>query len=469
MNKKILKLLREKYENRFLDFVIDFFPELTLEHWQFTEAKEIQEHSEELLQRIAIKSGHGIGKSTLVSLIAIWFLICKKNARGYLLASKFAQLKLRLIPEVKMRMEQCELRDLMEANSERMYLKGYKDSAFFEFLSSSPKAETSVAGLHAENILVLVDEASGVSDEIFEVLDTGIANQRGILFLIGNPIGNRKFFWKIFKTPIGKDWRKKTIDSREANRTDPIHINRILETYGEDSDVARVRVYGEFPTSESSLSYITQNDIDKSQTAERSRIDYSEFPIFIGVDPARFGPNASGIVVRQGPCIREVTTRQGLDTVDLAGTVNKLANFYKPTMIFVDTIGIGGGVYDNLKRLKHPVTSVTVSESSMDSEQFANLKMELWHNTKMWLRQSAYLDSKLPGMEDLVNDLLMPGYRFNTNGSMILESKESLDEKYGKSTDLADALVLTMYEFSTDDDLESYSNGGNIDEWGGLV
>lgn len=174
-------------------------------------------------------------------------------------------------------------------------------------------------------------------------------------------------------------------------------------------------------------------------------------PMVVGVDPARFGDDATAIVVRQGRRVRAVRRYEKKSTMEVAGIC---ARFIEATpqmdMMFIDVIGIGAGVYDRLVELGYgdKVRPVNSSESAAEDEKYANKRAECWGGAKRWLEEGPV---QLPPDDDekkvsWLGDLTAPGYTYTSNGALRLEKKEDIKKREGRSPDVGDALALTFAE-----------------------
>ena len=163
-------------------------------------------------------------------------------------------------------------------------------------------------------------------------------------------------------------------------------------------------------------------------------------PKILGVDPARFGDDRSGIIRRQG--LQAVAPRglAKLDNVQLAGLVAQEIKDFRPDAVFVDA-GQGAGVIDVLRSLGYEVTEVPFGGASLQAGRYRNKRAELWGEMAEWIRHGG----ALPEQETtLANELASAVYDFDEAGKMRLEAKDKIKARLGKSPDLADALALTF-------------------------
>lgn len=172
--------------------------------------------------------------------------------------------------------------------------------------------------------------------------------------------------------------------------------------------------------------------------------DTTQRPIW-AVDPARFGSDRTAFCRRVGGVITDITSWQGLDTMQTVGRVKAEYDAQpfnvRPSLILVDSIGIGAGVVDRLRELGLPARGVNVSEAPSMGGMYTNLRTELWFKTKAWLEDRS---CRIPNNEDLLGELTAIRYTFASNGKMAAESKDQMRKRGLRSPDLADAVCLTM-------------------------
>jgi phage terminase large subunit len=213
--------------------------------------------------------------------------------------------------------------------------------------------------------------------------------------------------------------------------------------YGEESNVYRVRVLGEFPKADDDT--VIPYELIEAATV-RDVVANPDAPEIWGLDVARFGTDSSCLVKRKANVVLGIQTWRNLDLMTLTGAVVAEYNAAdkKPAEILVDSIGLGAGVVDRLQELKLPARGINVSESPAMGNTYANLRAELWYKTKAWLEKR---DCKIPNNERLVGELAAIRYGFTSNGKLKIESKEEMRKRGLPSPDVADALVLS---FSSD-------------------
>lgn len=179
--------------------------------------------------------------------------------------------------------------------------------------------------------------------------------------------------------------------------------------------------------------------------ARKARVEGSG-PVVCGVDPARFGGDATGIIFRQGRRAfggRRLVRR---DTMQVAGECIRMLESTAPrvTRLFIDAGGLGAGVVDRLREVGFGsrVSAVNFGSKSLRPERFVNKRAEMWAGMKAWLMDAAQAD--VPDDDALHADLVAPSYSYDSSGRLLLESKDDMKKRGIRSPDLADALALTF-------------------------
>lgn len=397
--------------------------------------------------RMAVASGHGIGKSAVTAWLTHWIMSTRPNARGVVTASTQPQLESKTWGQISAWGKRCITRDWWDVSTGRGSMKMvhtlYPET--WNCFAQTARAENAeaFAGLHAADSspFYLVDEASGVPDAIHEVMQGGLTDGEPFLFAFGNPTRNTGWFHGSFHGQRHR-WTTWQIDSREVAITNKEQIGQWVDDFGADSDFVKVRVRGIFPSA-SSLQFIGRDLVDGAMERElppsRGEI------VVVGVDPARFGSDSSVICTRAGrdarmwPPIR----LRGVDTMTLAARVSEHVNFLRhagqQVIINVDGGGVGGGVIDRLRSVGYEVNEVQFGSRAMDPKKYANRRAEIWGAMKDWLVVGAILKD-----EDLAIDLTSPEYGYTLQDQIQLERKESMKARGLASPDAADALAVTF-------------------------
>jgi len=415
---------------------------------------ELQPHQKQVLEwirdgerRISLRSGHGVGKSCLLAIIMVWHTLLKFPQKTLATAPTKPQLNDALASEVKKWFKALPepLDDLVDITESMVRLKEAPEESFITFRVSKDDSVESIAGLHSDNMLLVYDEASGISEKIFEASAgsmSGGTHGTAITILAGNPVRATGFFYDTHNRLSGR-WKNLKISCFDSDRTGEDFIEDMKARYSENSNQFRVRVLGEWPLADED-GVIPLELVESAVTRD---VEGWDSPIVIGVDVARYGGDYSAIVARKGNVVLDdIKTFQGLDTMSLVGRVQEYLQEYKDEDIdevLIDSIGIGSGTLDRLLELDLdvPIRGINVGESPSMGTDFMNLRAELWFRLRDWLGAR---DVRIPSDERLVTELTSPRYVYTSSNKRKIESKEEMKRRGISSPDIADALCLTF-------------------------
>lgn len=392
----------------------------------------------------AIASGHGIGKSACVAWLIIYFMSTRRYCRGTVTANTGSQLETKTWPELLkwhnlainkhwFNWTATQYTCVLEKNSE----KNWK----FDAVTWSEERTEAFAGSHnaSSAIITIYDEASAIPDVIWEVSEGAMTDGEAYWFAFGNPTRNTGRFRQCFGK-LKHRWRRRNIDSRNVRITKKKKLNQIIEDYGEDSDVARVRVKGQFP-SQGDKQFIPIKLVDDAQNRPDQDFDPGA-PLIMGVDVARHGGDQCVIRFRQGMDARSIPPLKyrGIDADDYADRIAEAMDKYNPDKVFIDSGGGGAQIHDFLMSSGYRTTIVNFGGGTTPESPGANKRAQMYWDCRDWLKHGT-IDKD----QELYDDLIGPEYRTHrTNQKTVLESKEEMKARGLSSPDDGDALVLTF-------------------------
>jgi hypothetical protein len=294
------------------------------------------------------------------------------------------------------------------------------------------------AGVHNyDGVLVIFDEASGIADPIWSVTGGFFTENTPNRFWLAfsNPRRNTGYFYECFNSK--RDfWKTKIVDARTVEGTDKQVYERIIQEYGPDSSQAHVEVYGMFPNAGDDQ-FISSLIVDEAM--KRPKYKDASAPIVIGVDPARFGADATVIAVRQGRDILAITRHKGDDTMETVGRIVEAIEQYSPAMVCIDEGGLGAGVVDRLKEQRYKIKGVNFGNKAKHPQAFGNKRAEMWNDMRNWLKSAS-----IPTDRQLRADLTGPIKKPDSSGTIFLEGKKEMRARGLASPDAADALCVTF-------------------------
>ena len=425
--------------------------------WQRQVLRDISEHIKankgqlemSALQE-AIASGRGIGKSALVSWLILWMLTTRigstvtvsANSENQLRTVTWGELTKWSTMSINSHWWEISATKLVPAQwltelVERDLKKGTRYWAAEGKLWSEENPDAYAGTHNMDGMMVIFDEASGIPDAIWSVADgfftENILDRYFLAFSNGRR--NTGYFFECFHAKRNF-WKGRQIDARTVEGTDKKVYEKIIEEYGEDSDQARVEVYGEFPKSgeDQFISPMVVEDAFK-----REKYKDLTAPIVIGVDPARGGMDSTVIVVRQGRDLVAIKRFKGDDTMTTVGNVIDAIEEYKPVLTVIDEGGLGYGILDRLTEQRYKVRGVNFAWKSKNPIMWGNKRAEMWGSMRDWLKTAS-----IPTDRQLKADLVGPMKKPNSAGTIFLEGKKEMKSRGLASPDAADALAVTF-------------------------
>ena len=419
-------------------------------------------------RRTAVPACHAPGKSHIAARAIAWWVATQPTdtVRVVTTATTYRQVKSILWPHIRRIVNEHGLPG--EVLTTEWKIDG---TVVADGFSPADHNEAAVQGIHAENLLIVVDEAGGISSTIGQALEALMTGGHTRLLLLGNPPTDNMGSWfercchsdlyNVITIPASAtpNFTGEVTGPWVKNLVDKSWVDEVIRTFGEDSPFVQARVYARFPRTTSSA-VIPIDWIEKAQDLESDT-----GRIRLGVDVAADGGDEFVIAAIDGmtASIRHAS-KHNRSAVDVAGKVleeikraEKLhtkRGIADPVMIKIDAIGVGWGVSSLLEewgadgRHDSVVVPVNVAQSAYDREQFANQRAEMW-----WIGREA-LQPDETGSQELALDidqrtlmqLAAPSYRSNSSGRIQIESKADMAKRGVGSPDRAEAILLALFE-----------------------
>lgn len=389
--------------------------------------------------RVAVKSCQGAGKTSTLTWMTMLFLLTLEDCR-ILITAPSAQLLDRVfysefqkwyarLPEI--------FKAFFEVKKESVHIKG-KPYQMASLVTGNPTNIEGIQGGHATNYIIFADEASGLEEKVFDTLLGTLGAGSGRFIMTSNPVRNSGRFYEIFASD-NKRWEKITFSALVSAQISKNWIEDMREMYSEEDDNWRIRVLGEFGRF-GEQQFIPSSTIE---TAARNFIDYkvyANYPKIAGVDVARFGADQTVFTLRQGPKLVDITKFSNLDTMEVSARVIDYAQRFSPSTIYIDSIGVGAGVFDRCSELGLPVKEVVVSHKSTKPNVYANFRAQLWGELRDWMSNGG----DIPDDRDLLSQLNSMQYTYNNKMQILLMTKKDIKRMGLPSPDIADSLALTF-------------------------
>lgn len=401
-------------------------------------------------RKISIRSGRGTGKSSSIAWLAIWFLLHRPSVKILITAPSSAQLFDALFAEIRRWIDDLEpiYKDRLDVKSDRVELRAAPAECFITLRTARKESPESLQGLHAPFMLTIVDEASGVEENVYEAISGSMAGANRHIVLLGNPTRTTGMFYDTHHV-LRDQWTTFGWSCIDAPRVPPEYVEEQRRKWGADSNQFRVQVLGEFPLADED----TVIPLYLIESAMERTIEQPFNPDEVwGLDVAGDGDSSDRTVLfkRAGRDARRgVCEWRNLDPMGIVGRVKQQydASARKPIAIMVDAIGMGAGVAARLRELNLPAVAVNVSESPAlepppGEPGYVNLRTELWHKGREWLEKR---DCAMPKDDDLQVELASCRYKApRSDGKVQLEFKKDMKARIGRSPDKADAFLLTF-------------------------
>ena len=420
---------------------------VTLEPWQAKLLKDLDSGQ----TRLSIRSGNGVGKTMIIAVIALHYLLFRNDVKIPVTSPSSGQLSDGLIPECHKWLNKLPnfLQDKLHTTENRIVRKDNPANNFISFRTARKESPEALQGIHARFVMCLVDEASGVPDVVFEAAKGTMSTSGAIFIMISNPTRLSGYFYNSHNR-LKHRWRTYKVSSFDTSRVDMSFVQEIEETYGEHSDQYAVKVLGEFPSQEDEA-LIQRPDVVSAFARE---IECTGTDIVMGVDPGR-GGDLSTLCFRSGNWAWGFAGQGYSDTMRTAAWCKEAYDVQsrktnKPiSAIYVDSIGIGAGVADRLREFGLPAVDVNVAESASMKHKYPRMRDELWYKGKYWLEtHNVKLDVPDVQLQDkIVAEFTAPLALFTAQGKDAVESKLQMKKRFIKSPNYADCWVHTfMYE-----------------------
>jgi hypothetical protein len=407
-------------------------------------------------RRTAVQSCHAIGKSYLASRLVAWWLSAHEPGTAFVVstAPTFQQVRGVLWREVGRAHRKADLSG--RVNQTEWWI----DDELVAFGRKPADTDpTGFQGIHAEFVLVILDEACGIPLDLWTAAGSLAANDRSRMLAIGNPDDPGSHFAEVCKP--GSDWnliRVGYMDTPNFSGEEipeklkplligPVYVDEMRHDVGEDSAPWISKVLGEFPD-DADDGVVRLSAVRACMAPDQ--VHDATTPVELGWDVGA-GGDKSVVWLRHGPkAVKAFYPRGGSDAMQQVGEVVKIINDTDATSVKVDVIGIGWGVAGRLEELrkegthKARIVKVNVGAASMRPARFPKLRDQLWWEVGRQLSEDGAWDLSACD-EALVAQLTAPKYAPDSAGRIKVEPKAETRVRIGRSPDDADALLLAFY------------------------
>ena len=400
-------------------------------------------------QRLAMKACKGPGKTCVIAWLCWNFLATRPHPKIAATSITSDNLSDGLWTEMSKWQNQSDyLKEKFQWNKTRISSIDHPETWWMSARTWPKSADTSqqadtLAGLHADYLLFVIDEAGGIPDAVMAAAEAGLATGIETKILIaGNPTHlegplyractSEKDMWFVIEI---------TSDPDNPERTPRVSIQWArdqIRKYGKDNPWVLVNVFGTFP--KTSLNKLLGPEEIDAAMSRHLRVDQYDFAQKrLGCDVARFGDDSTIFFPRQGLAAFKYAEMKGLRTNEIATRLISAKTRWRSELEFIDdTGGYGAGVIDAMVSLHHNPQGINFSAKAQNP-RFVNIRAEMHWRMAEWVKKGG----ALPKCETLKKELLEPHYFF-VNNRLQIESKEQIKDRLGFSPDRSDALCLTF-------------------------
>lgn len=394
---------------------------------------------------VTVVSANGCGKSTIASWCVAYFQSCYKDAQSWIVAPTTHQ-----IWGITWRSVRHSFASARRKLEGEMFAKRWEIGPKWYATGISTDKEEQFQGVHASDanapLFVVVDEASGVKDYVYDAINGWLTTPNCYVLLIGNGNKSDGYFFKSHSSDM---WTKHSLNAFECPLVDRESIERMREQYGEDSPQWEVRVLGRFPKKGADWQLIPEWMLEQAADAKPKNED----GVHMGVDVARSGSDNNVAIRTTNRVVDRIEFWQSSDTMV---TAEKVANLEREWNIplgncHIEEDGIGGAVVDRLREAGHSPDAVRSGGEQLGEHmeftgdmKFGYRKAELAFAGRQMLMRGEAVIPRDAEFRNLWNDVQRINYEMDGKGRTVLEAKKKLRKRTGVSPDFADAWFVSM-------------------------
>jgi hypothetical protein len=413
--------------------------------------------------RTSVRSCQASGKSWTASAVVIAFLLSQESAVVITSAPSDRQVRQLLWGNLHEVFRQSRLPlpgDLLQTSlrlGPMRYAMGF---------ASDPTDVEKWHGFHSPGgMLIVLDEASGIAQAVFDGLKGSLTSQNAKLLMLSNPSQVSGTFHES-QTSQRHLYRTISISFRDTPNFNPDgsanadlpapylitpeFVEAARRDWGEDGANYQIRVLGEFPT-QASDALIALNWVEAA-VARPAPPDILRKTVEIGADIARYGADRTAVCVRRGDEVIAVEHWAKFDTTYSAERIAELAREHRASVIRVDAVGVGAGAFDHLRQLKDAgalplgvrLIEFNAAAKARDPERFKMRRDEVWDSLRTRFKEQRICC--LPNNQDLIGELTAIRFRYDSANRMMVEPKDEMRRRGLRSPDLAEAVLFSFAE-----------------------
>jgi len=414
------------------------------------------------IRQISVVSGHGIGKSSISAMISLHFILTKQKCNIGATANTADQLEDVFMKEIwKWREERMPWFFAQNLNQIQGRLQVYENvenkkidnTWFLRARVARPEKPEALSGIHSDNVLLYVDEASGVADSIYENIGGALTAPNWIMIMTSNPTRTEGYFYDSQKD--GSEWTKLKFDSEESPIVSKSMVERYEKEYdGRNTDQFRIRVKGLFPSSAEMddkgwIPAFSNVDIH-FESDDKTKILRN---VILGVDPAGTGKDRSIITARDNYYMKKVLDETTSTPRTLARKIEMVRDAYNVLdhNIGIDAFGIGAVVENEYKAKNwgESIRSILADKPREDTkDKFVSFKDELWWNFRQWLINGGVILTN--NQREWMREFEKIKFKRDLKGRIKFMGKVDFKKEYGFSPDLTESAIYSFFRLEAE-------------------
>lgn len=396
-------------------------------------AADVAEHP-----RVAVISGHGIGKTTLIAWLVIWWLVTRRMSRVILVAPQFdRQVRAINFSEIRRWVRRSKVPLPLEVQAGRVVVEGH--GAEWSAIGVPATEPDRIEGFHGDHVLLVMDETKGIPQATYDAL-MGMLSGHGDTRLVvcSTPGGIQGPFYRIITRGEELGWRVHHLSADDSSNVKPSWCAERAREWGVGSPLYETRVRGRFADAGEGVLF----PLSMIEAAVNRELTEPTSEVTLGVDVARsVNGDANCVAVCRGGRLEALHLWREVDAMKTVARVAHLVVQHGPRRVRVDESGVGAGVVDRLRQLGHPVEGVAFGGGAADQSRFRNKRAEMFWALRDGMEQGKV---SLPDDDELVADLSALRFEFDGPGRILLEGKDEVRKRLGRSPDRADAVALAL-------------------------
>lgn len=397
--------------------------------------------------RVAVASANSCGKTHLAARLVGWWLAMYRPSIVVTTAPTDRQVTEVLWREVRAFAAKAKARG--KGLGGRLHLTNkweFAEDHFAIGFSTKDNDPDKFQGFHSPHILVIADEAAGISEKIFEGITAILEGEHNRLLAIGNPTSLEGWFYESFKS---EGWWSTHISAFD---TPNLKQNRIVVPglvtvadvdqgridYGEGSPLWQARVLGQFPDRlDDTLIPIAW--VERAGEREPARAG----EIVVGADFARGGSDSTVFVARHGLNLFAGEEYNQKNTMEAAGLLVQFCKRVRATRLQGDVVGLGSGPMDRVRELMPDLEVIEMGAgmTAWDDENYANQGVE-WYSVLAEFLRTDQTGGKVFQNKRAISELTSRKREIRSDGRWRLEAKEKIKKRGGRSPDWGDAIAM---------------------------